>query len=319
MKRLAAFAAAGAMTIFGGLIATAAPALAATSTLTDWQQLTVNQQLTSPNGIYTLTQQWDANLVLKKSGTVIWASNPGDYYANYSNIHTVLQGDGQLLTYGVAPGATTQSLIWPHNGVGMIAYPGGTHEATLRDDGDLALISTTGSPWHLYWETGNFGAAALAKSLVGDSYTGVNYNYWYGPHTVENWCSLYATYVWINSGQTWVNTTALVQNFAAQAESAGRWQTNLSHGAVGEAVFFWKNHGNSRDGNPAGTSSGDYVHVALIANVNPDGTVQLVDGNYGSNASTSKVTLEAGSFNLSTGVDPYQTSGYYIAGIATVY
>jgi hypothetical protein len=102
----------------------------------------------------------------------------------------------------------------------------------------------------------------------------------------EYWCADFAKWVWASAGvadTSWLN--ALAGSFYTYGQ---RFGTLSAEPAVGDAVVF------SYDGD------GDAEHVAIVTQVNPDGTVETVSGDFDGQpgiesrfASTSSVVLNA--------------------------
>jgi hypothetical protein len=100
--------------------------------LNSGQKLTAGQQLTSPNGGYSLRMQTDGNLVVYGSNNnAIWDSrtwnNPGAY--------AILQPDGNLVVY-----RSNNSAAWA---TGTNGQP--VDRAVIQDDGSLVLYTASGS------------------------------------------------------------------------------------------------------------------------------------------------------------------------------
>jgi len=99
------------------------------------ETLTVNQTLTSSNGLYRAIMQNDGNFVIYKGSAPVWASNSvrgaGSYFA-------AMQSDGNFVLYlgtPQAPGAA----YWASNTV----QGAGAYQLSLGDDGTLALYRGT--------------------------------------------------------------------------------------------------------------------------------------------------------------------------------
>jgi hypothetical protein len=100
----------------------------------------------------------------------------------------------------------------------------------------------------------------------------------------QEWCANFAKYIWEQGG-----VTAGLGTLNPGANSFGVWGhdqgENLSFDGAspvpGDAVVFY----------PAGsTSFGDYAdHVGIVASVNPDGTVNLINGDF---AGSSNITVQ---------------------------
>jgi hypothetical protein len=91
------------------------------------QQLNVNDQLVSNNGLVNLVMQGDGNLVLYRAqfGRALWSSNTWGKPVN----HAVMQGDGNLVAYSAAG-----DHYWD---TGTSGHPGAS--VVLQDDGNLVV------------------------------------------------------------------------------------------------------------------------------------------------------------------------------------
>jgi hypothetical protein len=91
----------------------------------------------------------------------------------------------------------------------------------------------------------------------------------YGP--CEEWCSLFAAWVWQHAGVPLPGSTAIYGSsgslYTWANESGGRLLPPTSTPAVGDAIFY-------------GTGPGDSAHVGIVAQVLPDGEIVTVEGNY---------------------------------------
>src|SRR5438309_954464 len=90
------------------------------------QQLSVNDQLVSNNGMVRLVMQGDGNLVLyTASFQPLWASHTWQKPVD----HTIMQGDGNLVAYSSAG--------VPYWATGTDGHPGAW--VVLQDDGNLVV------------------------------------------------------------------------------------------------------------------------------------------------------------------------------------
>lgn len=91
------------------------------------QQLNVNDQLFSNNGLVRLIMQSDGNLVLYRAldGVPLWASNTPQTVVN----HAIMQGDGNFVAYSAAGRAFWASGTNGHSGAYVI----------VQDDGNLVV------------------------------------------------------------------------------------------------------------------------------------------------------------------------------------
>src|SRR5437899_2141504 len=101
-----------------------------TDKLQSGQQLQVNDELVSNNGLVKLVLQTDGDLVLYRShfGIALWASNT----AGKSADHAAMKADGNLVVES-AGGA----VYWQSNTAGNPSA-----SAILQDDGDLSIYDT---------------------------------------------------------------------------------------------------------------------------------------------------------------------------------
>ena len=91
----------------------------------------------------------------------------------------------------------------------------------------------------------------------------------YGP--CEEWCSLFASWVWQHAGVPLPGATALYGYSGAlytwAGEHGGRLLPATARPSPGDAVFY-------------GSGPGDSLHVGIVVRVAPDGEVTTVEGNY---------------------------------------
>ena len=98
------------------------------------QQLLVNDQLTSNNGLFDLAVRAGGNLALDRShfGRAIWSPQTAPALVD----RTVMQADGNLVAWPAQGGSCWSS--------GTVGHPGAC--LTLRDDGDLVVHDGAGNP-----------------------------------------------------------------------------------------------------------------------------------------------------------------------------
>jgi CHAP domain len=91
----------------------------------------------------------------------------------------------------------------------------------------------------------------------------------YGP--CEEWCSLFAAWVWQHAGVPLPGTTALYgysgSLYTWAAQHGSRMLPPDARPAPGDAVFY-------------GTGPGDSAHVGIVVAVLPGGEIETVEGNY---------------------------------------
>jgi hypothetical protein len=91
----------------------------------------------------------------------------------------------------------------------------------------------------------------------------------YGP--CEEWCSLFAAWVWQHAGVPLPGSTALYGYSGALytwvAEHGGHMLPPSARPSPGDAVFY-------------GSGPGESAHVGIVARVLPDGQIETVEGNY---------------------------------------
>jgi hypothetical protein len=91
----------------------------------------------------------------------------------------------------------------------------------------------------------------------------------YGP--CEEWCSLFASWVWQHAGVPLPGPTALYGYsgtlYTWAAEHGGRVLPPIARPSPGDAVFY-------------GSGSGESLHVGIVVRVGADGQITTVEGNY---------------------------------------
>ena len=91
----------------------------------------------------------------------------------------------------------------------------------------------------------------------------------YGP--CEEWCSLFAAWVWQHAGVALPGSTATYgysgSLYTWASEHGGRARPPTATPAPGDAIFY-------------GTGPGDSAHVGIVAQVLADGEIVTVEGNY---------------------------------------
>ena len=113
--------------------------------------LSTNGCLTSSNGGCQFCLQNDANLVLYRGGTVLWASNT----ANAAQPMSLdMQPDGNLVAYG------TTGAFWSTNTQGRQSSP---YTAIVRDNCDFMVLSSDGTA---IWRTNTAQAGRYAYPIV---------------------------------------------------------------------------------------------------------------------------------------------------------
>jgi hypothetical protein len=147
------------------------------------QQLKVNDQLVSNNGLVNLIMQGDGNLVLYRTlfGRALFASNTNGTPTS----HAVMQGDGNFVAYrpgGDAPANAT----WATNTDG---HPGAW--VVVQDDGNLVVYDTANRPLWAANCVQDFGAPTFQYV----DYDGYTYN-----ETSESWkqfCTQFPCFPWL--------------------------------------------------------------------------------------------------------------------------
>ena len=107
----------------------------------------------------------------------------------------------------------------------------------------------------------------------------------------EEWCADFARWVW---GQAGANTAGLTAGAISFEWSRGGWHSGNLSGIQAGDVIGW---------NFGGSTSDD--HVSLVVGINPDGSVDTLDGNW-NNAITARTIPASGK------VSGYTLSGYAI-------
>ncbi|MFC0542182.1 CHAP domain-containing protein [Kutzneria chonburiensis] len=114
----------------------------------------------------------------------------------------------------------------------------------------------------------------------------------------ENWCADFARWVWANSG---VQFTGDLNAMAASFYSYGtRHGTIANAPRVGDAAVFSPTN-----------STGNIQHVAIVTQVNSNGTIAVENGNFGDNPSVSRVVPAT----INSTVGSYSSAeGYNLVG-----
>jgi CHAP domain/Putative Ig domain len=273
------------------------------SSLGTGEELNAGQSLWSPSNLYHADMQSDGNFVVypagdnSSTGGAIWNSqtegNPGDYLIN--------QSDGNLVIYPAGDNSTTGGALW------NAGTEGNTNvTVTMQDDGNLVVYSSSGQAlWSsMYGKSGGgyTGYPWLSASCV----TGNNsecdtssgpYPFDWGytacpPSDTE--CMGYGQTITYD-GTKWGmsdpwgydlrNCTSYVAWYLVDEEgisaskveglgNAAQWEPNAHDEGVATgtarvgAVAWW----NSNYG-------GGYGHVAIVTQVNSNGTVNTADYN----------------------------------------
>jgi hypothetical protein len=100
------------------------------------QQLNINGELLSNNGLVNLIMQGDGNLVLYRTlfRRPLWASNT----FNQPVTHAIMQGDGNFVAYTAAGVPMWSTNTWNHPGAWVV----------LQDDGNLVMYDSNN---HALW------------------------------------------------------------------------------------------------------------------------------------------------------------------------
>ena len=102
------------------------------SSLLPGERLHAGDGLRSPNGEYRLIMQGDGNLVLRREGKALWASNT----AGHSGADVVMQGDGNLVIY------ESGKALWNSS---TADFPGAY--LALQDDGNAVIYHEGHAIW----------------------------------------------------------------------------------------------------------------------------------------------------------------------------
>lgn len=226
------------------------------------QRLDSNQWLS--NGPSMLIMQGAGNAVLYKSGKATWGapsrgSVPGSYL--------VMQGDCNLVIYAGTRPTWASGSGGAGSGCTLVLQPGGT--AFIRNNAGKVVWRS------LSLSSGGSSIVALAAANVGKGacstnslHNGVGFESSCTGNggAPEFWCADFAKWVWANSG---VLDTGILN-----AESASFWlygqdnRTLSNVPQVGDAVVY-------------DYSDGYAQHVAIVSQVNPNGTIESISGDWG--------------------------------------
>ena len=122
-------------------------------TLTEGQQLSVGDSLTSNNGAYTLTLQDDGNLVLSARGDAVWATG-----TNGQNVvRAAVQTDGNFVLY------TADKPIWHSDTKGKKNV-----KLVVQDDRNVVLYAADGPAWSAGTETDAPPPAPVEEPVVDE-------------------------------------------------------------------------------------------------------------------------------------------------------
>ena len=140
------FTAVGTCVIDAKQAGTAHTLTSGTSSMTEGQEITVGQQLTSANGDYKLDMQGDGNLVEYNSASkALWSSNTsGTGSANFAT----LQSDGNFVVY-----TSTGNAVWNSGTSGT----GSGNTLVIQGDGNIVLYPPSGPA---LWDTSTDGYGA---------------------------------------------------------------------------------------------------------------------------------------------------------------
>jgi hypothetical protein len=276
LTRLFLAVAAALIVVVVGPGAIPAQALADPDRLVAGEQLDPGERLVSARGGYVLIMQDDGNLVEFGPGKrMVWASKtdrPG------SVAHMRIDGNLVIVAPGNIPIASTNT-----NGT-----PGASLE--LQSDGNIVVYA----PGHIArWASAppsrdlSQRIVALAGAQLVDvarnRETSYNCNFYSGQvapgaaacgddRRSEAWCADFARWVWGQAGVDTAGLDARAVSFTSYGEARGTWRT--AGPKVGDAVVF--NVRRDLNGRPATAS-----HVGLVVAVNPDGTIDTIEGNAG--------------------------------------
>jgi|tagenome__1003787_1003787.scaffolds.fasta_scaffold20746632_1 hypothetical protein len=123
------------------------------------QKLDINNEIDSNNGLYKIVQQADGNLVLyrKQDGQPLWASNQWGKPVTV----TVMQGDGNLVSYSAGGQPFWDSGTWNHPGA----------SAVIQDDGNFVVYDPANHP---LWAS-NTVQPALSPTIQSTDSRGYTY------------------------------------------------------------------------------------------------------------------------------------------------
>ena len=120
------------------------------------------------------------------------------------------------------------------------------------------------------------------------------------------WCADFAKWVWGTAGAETTGLNANASSFYTYGQTNGTWHSTPSQG---DAVVFDSGVYNSSD------AVSMIAHVAIVVQVNSDGTIVTVGGNTGSSTCTSCVVKASCPSSLDTSLTTFM--GFTILGFAT--
>jgi hypothetical protein len=243
---------------------------AVSSKLVAGQTLSANEFLNA--GQYQLIMQGDGNLVEYSGGAALWSSGTAGDVGDY----LVLQSDGNLVIY-----PPTGSPLWNSGTEGSAG-----DSFDVQTDGNLVIYSSGGvALWAkgllLNGTSGNSGgsstnlngypyANAVDCSATYGIYSWCLNGTWldptYGGYAYRNCTDYVAWYLVTQEGLTVADVRGLGNAYQWKSNAAGKNYTG-GEAQVG-AVAWW------------GTEVGDgYGHVAIVTQVNSNGTVDIAEYN----------------------------------------
>jgi hypothetical protein len=143
-----------------------------------------------------------------------------------------------------------------------VALPQSAHAATRID---IVALANANLGKH-YCDTNSLGGKGFGPSCAG-----------------HNWCSDFAKWVWQSSGIDVGGLSPESGSFYTYGQSRGTLHADAGYvPQLGDAVVF-NYHG-----------GGDADHISLVGQVNADGTIVTINGNYGGTPTTSSVKQAVG-------------------------
>jgi surface antigen len=223
-------------------------------------------RLTSPNGAYQAAMQGDGNFVVYGPAGAKWGSNTSG-----SHNWVVMQGDGNLVVY-----SSDNRPLWASNTGGT----GGNNRLVMQDDGNLVVYTGDGHP---VW------ALPAARGVIGDDYPSNLRNAaqdsMFDPWRFYNReCTSFVA--WRLNSQNGVDFTDFYRG--------PRWGDASNWGPTARSLGIPVDS-TPKPGAVAWESGGD--HVAWVADVRSDGSIDIEEYNHDFHGTYSTRHVAASTFS----------------------
>jgi len=226
--------------------------------------------------------------------------------------HATMDDNGDLVLVCVTEpnGIPHSTVYWSSNSTRSVSNA----ELVVQTDGNLVVYSGSKALWASTTKANGSAIANLALDNLAEGYDSLNSiggKGFYTSTTGENWCADFAHWVWnytVSDGAGVQYTSSLtpgVVSFYDYGVAHNTWFTSHPP-VVGDAVVF------------DGGSGDDFAHIAIVTQVNSNGTIESTGGNEGNNDTELSTVNTDGPYSWEIGTTlPNSSNSRFVEGYVT--